>query len=346
MNATIGLEEQYQQLKKDQPKLRIRDAAKILGVSEAELVALGISKNVVRLTTDWHNLLEELHTLGTVMALTRNDDAVHERHGVYTNISFQGAIGLVVNADIDLRLFLMHWEFAFAVDENGRKSIQIFDKSGDAVHKIYCTDKTNIVAYEQIVKKYAAKDKGDELVITPYSSNTNEVPDTSIDVEVFQNGWKALKDTHDFHQLLKDNNVSRLQAMRLAPQGYAIKVGNEASRKLLQSASEQKIPIMIFVSNRGCVQIHTGLVEKLLEAGPWYNVLDEEFSLHLRESNIAYSYVVTKPSVDGAIHSVEMYDSKGELIIQFFGKRKPGQMELPEWQNLTNELISQLKITK
>lgn len=336
MNDTITLQEQYEALKATQPQLRIRDAAKQLGASEAALVALG---NATRLQPEWQDILRELHTLGTVMALTRNDDAVHERHGVYNNISFQGPIGLAVNPDIDLRLFMMHWQYGFAVNENGRHSLQFFDKSGQAVHKVYCTDTTSMDAYHALVEKYRDDNAFGELETTEYPPAAPELPDNTIGINAFRAEWESLKDTHDFYNILRKYKVSRLQAMRLAPEGYAMPVANDTARKILSSAADKQVPIMVFVGNRGCIQIHTGTVEKLMERGPWFNVLDREFSLHLREDAIAYTYAVTKPSEDGDIHSFEAYDKDGEMIIQFFGKRKPGIPELKEWKALFDNLI-------
>ena len=51
-----------------------------------------------------------MHRLGYVMALTRNDYCVHERKGVYDNITFyEGAhnMGVALNPDIDLRFLWM-----------------------------------------------------------------------------------------------------------------------------------------------------------------------------------------------------------------------------------------------
>ncbi|MDH3493325.1 MAG: hemin-degrading factor, partial [Acidobacteriota bacterium] len=73
-----NLKERYLRLKKEYPKVRIRDAAGRLNVSEVELLATGIGENDVRLNKDFKGLLHELHTLGRVMALTRNDEIVHE----------------------------------------------------------------------------------------------------------------------------------------------------------------------------------------------------------------------------------------------------------------------------
>ena len=91
---------------------------------------------------------------------------------------------------------------------------------------------------------------------------------------------------------------------------------------------------MTFVGNEGAVQIHTGVPERLVETGPWFNVLDPRFNLHLDETQVAEAYVVVKPTVDGVVTSVEGFDAAGRLVVQFFGARKPGLPEHEDWRAL------------
>lgn len=91
---------------------------------------------------------------------------------------------------------------------------------------------------------------------------------------------------------------------------------------------------MVFVGNPGAIQIHTGPVHRLMERGPWFNVLDERFNLHLDETQIADAFVVVKPTEDGDVTALEAYDADGTQIVQLFGKRKPGVRELQEWRDL------------
>jgi putative hemin transport protein len=95
---------------------------------------------------------------------------------------------------------------------------------------------------------------------------------------------------------------------------------------------------MIFVGNANCIQIHTGEVSKLVTVGPWFNVLDPEFNLHLREDHIHEAWVIRKPTRDGDVTSVELFDAKGDIIAQLFGKRKPGLPEDPNWRALAQGL--------
>ncbi len=340
MHTIQDLINQYEKIKAENPRARIRDAAGMMNTSEAQLVALNTGTTTTRLEGDFKQLLQEVHTLGYVMALTRNDDAVHERKGVYDHVSFESHVGLVLNPDIDLRMFMEFWKFGFAVQEGDRKSLQFFDQSGTAVHKIYMVeDKSNLDAYYQLIERYSSKKQNPEILETEeIPGEPAPLPDDEIDVAGFHEAWKQIKDTHEFYGIVRKYRMSRTQALRLAPEGFVQELGKDAARKLLDEAAVRQVPIMVFVGNRGCVQIHTGTVTKLLATGPWYNVLDPEFNLHLKEASVDTAYVVKKPSADGIVTGLEVFNKEGDLIIQFFGKRKPGVPELESWRTLVEDI--------
>lgn len=335
----------WAKLREENPKIRIRNAAEELGVSEAELLATDCGETVTRLKVkDWNDFLKELEPLGRVMALTRNDQFVHERKGVYQNAEtgLPHKMALFVNPDIDLRIFLNPWKFGFAVSEETprgkRMSLQIFDETGTAIHKIYLLEESNREAFEKLVEKYRSTDQNITLEVSPKAEKEAEKADSEIDVEGFRKGWAELKDTHDFFPLIRKFGVSRRQALRLADQEMAYEVAPSVLREVLQKASERKLPIMVFVGNRGIIQIHTGTVEKLFAHGEWYNVMDEAFNLHAKETEIGTAYVVKKPTEDGVVTSVEFFNKDGEDVALFFGKRKPGIPEMKEWRELVAEL--------
>ena len=337
------LKERWSQFRTENPKTRIRDAARELGTSEAELVATGIGESATLLEGDFRELLKEIGSLGHVMALTRNDHVVHERKGVYENVSFNNHVGLVLGPDIDLRLFLGDWKFGFAVSESDRHSLQFFNSFGEAAHKIYLTEKSNKEAYDVLVAKYKAADQDLTLIVSekqPVAAEGETTPD--IDAEAFQQEWLALKDTHDFFTLLRKYKLTRKQALRHAPEGYAYRIKPESMKPIFDALSESELPIMVFVSNQNCIQIHTGPVKKIFVMGPWLNVMDPEFNLHLREDAIDEAWIVRKPTEDGIVTGIELIDKQGTMFNQFFGKRKPGIPELKEWPELLERTVIRL----
>lgn len=339
--ATETLAEKYEAIKQAHPKARIREHANLLGVSEAHLVALGVGDTVTALQAQegCKAILREIESLGRVMALTRNEHAVHERKGVYHNVSFEQHMGLVLDDEIDLRLFMHCWQYAFAVKEQDRRSLQFFDETGTAIHKIYLTPESNVAAYETLVHTFALPQQSKHIETQALPQAAPPKPDTSIDLPAFHNNWRLMTDTHQFFGILRKYGLQREQALRLAPEGFVTKVNNQTVETMLTHCAANAIPIMVFVANRGCIQIHSGPVQKLVRTGPWYNVLDPQFNLHLRTDAIANSYVVRKPSEDGTIHAVEVFDEEGNMIIQFFGKRKPGIPEIKEWSDLLNGFL-------
>jgi putative hemin transport protein len=107
---------------------------------------------------------------------------------------------------------------------------------------------------------------------------------------------------------------------------------------LLDRAATAAVPIMVFVGSRGVIQIHSGPVERVKVLGPWLNVLDRRFNLHLRADQVAAAWLVRKPTDDGVVTSVELFDGQERLIAQFFGVRKPGKPELAAWRDLAEGL--------
>ena len=341
-NGGTALRTRWLALKDAEPGLRARDAAAKLGVSEAELLAARCGEGVRRLDGPWPELLKALPALGTVMVLTRNESAVHEKVGRFDNVSTFQSMGLVLNREVDLRLFFNRWHFGFALTEQAqgkpRHSLQFFDLDGTAVHKVYLREEGAVAAYENLVARYLHADQTPAIAVAARTPAPADRPDEAIDQAALRQRWQALQDVHDFRGMLIDLGVGRLQAFRLVGGDFAWRVANASFRTALERAAVSALPIMIFVGSPGVVQIHTGPVKTLKEVGPWFNVLDPGFNLHLRDGDIAEAWVVRKPTRDGIVTSLEVYDAAGTQITQMFGERHDGEAELADWRALAEAL--------
>jgi putative hemin transport protein len=346
MNTTqekTSLKEAWENLKAENPGLRIRNAAQQLGVSEVELLATQIGETATPLLPDFEAILKRFEEIGYAMSLTRNASIVHERKGMFKDFSWSPYASLFVGEDIDIRFFHTVWKYAFAVVEGGdkpRKSIQIFDKYGEAVYKLYIENKSNVEAYEAIISDfYNTEDFVLELEQAPELQKVRSIDEIDVDTLAFQQEWIDLKDTHDFFGMVRKYKLHRIEALHLAPsKHHASLVPNDSLRKALNLAAESGQEIMVFVGNRGAIGIHTGPVKKIVDFGPWLNVLDPEFNLHIFEADIKQSWVVRKPTEDGEVTSLECFDANGELIVTLFGKRKPGIPEMESWRELVAKL--------
>jgi len=335
-HSTTDLATRWSRLRGEKPALRIRDAAATLGVSEAELVALGVGQTATPLTADWRGILNDMPGVGRVMCLTRNEHCVHERHGRFEEVDVKGAhAGIVLGTDIDLRLFLGQWKHGFAVREplkqGERLSLQFFDGTGEAVHKIYATDETDRPAFDALIARYTAATPP-EMKIAPGAVDTADRPDSEIDLEGLRAAWRGMKDTHEFFGMLGKFKVGRVQALRLVGEDLARELPVRSLRAAFEAAAADGTPVMVFVGNRGCIQIHTGPVKRLVATPGWFNVLDPDFNLHLRDEGVVRVFSVRKPTEDGIVTSLEAFDAHNRNILLMFGARKPGKPELEDWR--------------
>lgn len=343
----LPLAERIAALRASQPKLRARDVAATLGVSEAELVAAGCGDTAIRLRPDFRALLPQLGTLGKVMALTRNDDAVHEKRGPYLDIQIESAHALVLGEQIDLRIFPVHWKHGFAVTEEThhgiRRSLQFFDGAGVAVHKLYLEPESDLDAYLRLIDAFRSEDQGPAVTVKAAKEPTT-APRADVDAEALRSAWRALEDTHDFFPMLRKFRVERVHAMELAGTELAVPLGTEVVRPLFEEVAANGIPIMVFVGNRGCIQIHSGPIRTVKQVGPWLNVLDPDFNLHLRSPSVATAWLVRKPTRDGVVTSIELFDARGENIALIFGVRKPGFPESQAWRDYAEALVKRFPL--
>jgi putative hemin transport protein len=322
----------YNELMQQEPRLRIRDAAARLNTTEAALVALS---GATALRPDWPALFQALPSLGGIMALTRNDYAVHERHGRFEKVSAGPGHILVTGPDIDLRLFPGRWAHGFAV-AGERPSLQIFDAGGLAMHKIFATEETHRTAWAALIAQFAEADTPPP----PVQASPRSAPRAEADVDgpALRADWLGLRDTHDFFGLLRRHKASRRQAFRLAGEDLAQPLAPMALRSALEGAAAREVQTMVFVGNAGAIQIHTGPVRRIVATPGWFNVLDPRFNLHLREAGVAEAWRVVKPTEDGAVTSLEFLDAAGETIAMLFGARKPGQAERADWRSLAQDV--------
>ena len=332
--------------------LRHKDAAARIGMSEGEAIAAHGGEHdhplkAVPLRGPWLALLQALEACGPLLALTRNESTVHEKTGVYQKLSATGPVGLALGADIDLRLFFNQWHAGFAVTEHAANpgtpaslSLQFYDASGLAVHKIFCREATDRAVFEDVMRRFGEPALG--YLFRPKPPAPAPRADEAIDAPGLLAAWAAMKDTHDFFGMLKTFGAERQQSLRLAEGRFTRRVAPTAVRELLQEAAFDGAPIMVFVGSPGCIQIHTGPVVRVepmeIRGAQWLNVLDPGFNLHLREDAMASVWVVEKPTVDGIVTSIEAFDHGGELMAMFFGERKPGQPEREDWRAIVRKV--------
>jgi putative hemin transport protein len=295
-----------------EPRLRIREAAARLRVSEMDLVALNRDGTTTPLRNDWIGLLSSLAPLGELMALTRNDHAVHELHGHYRDPELTDSPREVVFNELGLRLLVDAWRHGFAVTEkaggSARHSLQFFDSAGTAVHKIYVTERSHLGAYEDLVERHAA---AEPFLLTGATRGKG------------LGGLSARPPAHA-EPLLTGGRLT------------ARPVERSSVEHIMRLTAEIGMPLLVVVPSPAAVQTYAGLIHNIKRTGPWINILDARFSLHLRDAEVASVWVVRETSTTGVSLSLALYDTNGGLIARFLSVA--GSEADDTWQDLLGAL--------
>lgn len=277
--------EQIRTARAKKPRVYARDFAEDLGITEAALCAAFVGVTATRIAADPDRIMPGLAALGQVMALTRNDSCVLEKVGCYDQYQ-SGDSPRIVNPPIEIEMFRPHWQHAFAFDEatpkGPKRSIQIFDPAGEAVHKIHLRTETNASAWAPLIASLRIEDQSQSFDPSPAGHSVD--------------GW---------------GDLNRLADLRLG-NTPARHLSKGSVERLMYRAAELAVPVQFAVGNPGCIERHSGLIVRVLETGPWINVLDPGLELHLRMDHMVEVWAQPDGSVDA-------FGEAGQLIVRMSG---------------------------
>ena len=104
------------ELKEQNPGKYARDIAGLMNISEAELAFARVTHDAWRMRGDIRDILAALKSVGETKCICRNEYAVNEQVGAFTNQHLNGHAGLILNPRaLDLRLFLNQWASVFHI---------------------------------------------------------------------------------------------------------------------------------------------------------------------------------------------------------------------------------------
>ncbi|GLR62701.1 hemin-degrading factor [Marinospirillum insulare] len=354
MNMTLDAQDEQailfsslQQLRESEAPGFMVDWAALLDSSEGALQACRVGREKVWPLKDILAVLKALPSLGRVLALTRNQGVVNEYKGIYPKPQLgeagQHAAGIFLDiGGLDLRLFMGHWHWGCAIEEETAKgkrlSLQFFDKHGSAVHKIFSLEETDLAAWQQLVNEQAITDKTAALPsFTPAEPVAHPAP---VSPNQVAEEWRQMKDVHQFFSLIRRHRITRFSAVQAVPEDLSREVSVDAFQQVVDATAEQKMEIMIFVGSRGCVQIYTGKTQGIKPMRGWLNIFEENFTLHANPDSFFRAFVTRKPQSSGWVTSLEVFDKFGTLLLQMYAKREENGPEQAAWTELLTHLPS------
>lgn len=334
--------EQWRALQRDNPQRHRHDTARQLHISEAELVDACCGRGAFRLEGSLPRLFGRLVELGPVQAISRNEHGRLHQHGHYAALRQAGPLGLVAGQPIDLRLFLRHWASVYAVRDDRPDgehfSLQFFDHQGRPVHQCQLPAQADLGPFRALVHDMACADQTPgQLSVAPRRSDQT-APAEAVDRGAFIRAWRDLRHSRDFFSVLRRFRLSRREALHLAPRDLAWQVPARSLTPLLCQAAGQQLPLQTLMGNSGVIQAHTGIFDDVERQEQRLIARAQGVELQLQTDAVAEAWVVVKPTDDGEITALELFDATGNHVAQFFSDRPPQGRERRDWRRLVSEL--------
>jgi putative hemin transport protein len=300
-------------------------------LTAVQRLAVGIPHRVTRLKGPFSALLYRIGEIGAVTILSGNESAIQERTEVYDHAGGES-------------ISCRQWKYGFAVNdksEEGRlqRGLHFFDGDGNSTHKIMLHESSMVDAYHAIVRDFAAAEQAPVLDIFRSRPLTANDGVNRIDVNRLRADWARVNRTEDFLASQIEFDHLRLHKLRLAGKAFAHQVANDSVRVLLQKMADLGGTVMALVGNAGIVQSYQGRVKQILRSDAWLNIVSHDYRLRLREDHIDSVWVAKKPTTDGIVTSLELFNRQGISIARFFSCTEPGRPEPKEWRDSIMRLL-------
>jgi len=158
----------------------------------------------------------------------------------------------------------------------------------------------------------------------------------AVDSKAFQDGWLRLRTTEDFHKLIERFGVTDFEALRLAGEIWAARVTPEAFVARLRLLAELELPCTLALGYGDAMNAHRVVIEQVQCRNGCLHLLGDELCFILRKDCMDTAWVVTRPSADGVLISLELYDKEHELVVRLSGQ--PEQRTAAVWQDIIGTL--------
>lgn len=293
------------------------------------------AEGVISLRPKWPEIIEALIGGGTIRARTESGGVSVEQTGAIAdyNLRGEGRIGSVVQDDLDLRFLFRHW--AGGLVHPAHTTVDFIDTSGGICASIHAADDTARGTIESLAERFAGAVADAPAAPAPRPTKS----DADVDAGALLADWRAMQNVHHFEALLGKHGLGRLQALRLVGPEFARELAPEAFGELLAQLGGNGQEIMVFVANRGMVQIFSGPAGDAKRAGHGWEITHGAAKLYFPDTALHGLWLVHKPTAAGIITSLEFVrDDDDQAVASIFGRHPHGDAQPTEWLALLEQL--------
>lgn len=293
------------------------------------------AEGTIALGGEWPTIVDALIRDGAIRARTESGGVTIEQTGSVEayNLRGEGRIGSVVQDDLDLRFLFRHWVGGLV--HSAHTTVDFIDTSGAICVSVHAANDAARTTIEAVANRF----EGPAPDIAPNQQRPSLKRDDEVDSDALLSDWRSMQNVHHFEALLGKHNVGRLQALRLVGGEFARELPAQAFEALLDRLKDNGQEIMVFVANRGMVQIYSGPASDRKRAGHGWEIEHGQSKLYVPDTALHGLWLVHKPTAAGIITSLEFVrDDSDQSVASIFGRHPHGDAQPTEWLELLESL--------
>lgn len=296
------------------------------------------AEGTIVLRPEWPEIIDALIARGTIRARTESGGITIEQTGAVTeyNMRGEGTIGSIVQDDLDLRFLFRHW--AGGLVHPAHTTIDFVDTTGATCVSVHAADEDARETIEALAQRFAGQ-AAQAPAAPPSGPSRPRKSDSEVDTAALLADWRAMTNVHHFEALLGKHGIGRLQALRLVGPEFAKELAAGAFGELLAQLAGNGQEIMVFVANRGMVQIYSGPASDAKRVGHGWEIVHGAAKLYFPDTALHGLWLVHKPTAAGIITSLELVrEDEDQAVASIFGRHPHGDAQPAEWLELLEQL--------
>ncbi|MBI1182072.1 MAG: hypothetical protein GC201_16125 [Alphaproteobacteria bacterium] len=286
----------------------------------------------------WEDIVKALEKAGTFTVRTASGGIAIEQSGAIEEVFLrgEGQFASVVQDNMDLRFLLKRLKRGAV--HPAHTTVDLYNEAGALATSIHGADDDAKATIESLAQRFGT-DKAEPDVGGVHPGARATLQDKEVDVAALRDDWAAMSNVHHFEALLGKHRIGRLQAFRLVGEKYAAELAPEAFQDLLGKLDKTGEQVMVFVANRGFVQIFSGPAKAPKRVGHGWEIVHERSKVFVPDSALEHLWLVHKPTAAGIISSLEILsEGEDQALASIFGKHPHGDPQPQSWLKLLNTL--------
>jgi len=207
------------------------------------------------------------------------------------------------------------------------------------LHQILLHDSSRADAFPPIVSGFTTAERSPALEIFHTETIATADKIARIDIDALRADWAAADKTAGVFMGQTAFDSGRLHKLRLVGKVFAHQVGKDSVRIVLQKMADLGCTVVALIGDAGTMQAHQGQPEQIRGGDAGLDILNRDHRLRLREDHIDTVWVAKKPTADGMMTSLELFNRRGVGIARFFSKPEAGKPERREWRDAIMRLL-------